>query len=72
MEKLHTMADALMKFETIDTGQINDIMEGKQPRPPEDWDDNQPSNGRPSETGDQEAKTPGDSGDPIGGPAGQH
>jgi len=39
MEKLHAMAGALMKYETIDTDQITDIMEGRQPRPPRDWDD---------------------------------
>jgi cell division protease FtsH len=28
------MADALMQYETIDAGQIDDIMAGKAPRPP--------------------------------------
>lgn len=37
MEKLHLMADALTKYETIDTAQIDDIMEGKIPREPEGW-----------------------------------
>lgn len=31
MDKLHVMAEALMKYETIDVEQINDIMEGKTP-----------------------------------------
>lgn len=31
---LDAMANALMKYETIDSGQIDDIMEGKEPRPP--------------------------------------
>ncbi|MCE2715312.1 MAG: ATP-dependent zinc metalloprotease FtsH [Acidibacter sp.] len=35
LDKLHAMADALMKFETIDDGQIKDIMEGRPPREPE-------------------------------------
>jgi cell division protease FtsH len=39
IEKLHLMADALMKYETIDSDQITDIMEGKVPRPPSGWDD---------------------------------
>ncbi|MCZ6802852.1 MAG: ATP-dependent zinc metalloprotease FtsH [Proteobacteria bacterium] len=39
-DKLHSMADALLKYETIDSKQIDDIMEGKEPRPPSDWDDN--------------------------------
>jgi len=40
MDKLHMMADALMKYETIDADQIDDIMAGKQPKDPEGWDDN--------------------------------
>ena len=39
IDKLHLMADALIKYETIDTGQIDDIMKGKVPRPPSDWND---------------------------------
>ncbi|MFC3853948.1 ATP-dependent zinc metalloprotease FtsH [Salinispirillum marinum] len=37
-EKLEMMKDALMEYETIDAGQIDDIMEGKKPRKPADWD----------------------------------
>ncbi|NOS89707.1 MAG: cell division protein FtsH, partial [Methylococcaceae bacterium] len=33
---LHKMADALMKWETIDKDQIDDLMSGKDPRPPQD------------------------------------
>ena len=33
------MADALIKYETIDADQIDDIMKGKAPRPPSDWND---------------------------------
>jgi cell division protease FtsH len=33
---LHKMADALMKWETIDKDQIDDLMAGKDPRPPKD------------------------------------
>ncbi len=33
---LDAMADALIKYETIDAGQIDDIMAGKPPRPPQD------------------------------------
>ncbi len=40
LEKLHTMAEALIKYETIDIKQIDDIMDGKEPRPPSGWDDN--------------------------------
>ena len=28
-----------MKYETIDYEQIKDIMEGREPRPPEGWDE---------------------------------
>ena len=45
MDKLHMMADALMKYETIDSDQIGDIMAGKQPRDPEGWDDNDNDHG---------------------------
>jgi len=33
---LHKMADALMKWETIDKDQIEDLMAGKDPKPPKD------------------------------------
>jgi len=36
MDKLHTMADALLRFETIDLGQIDDIMSGRPMREPDD------------------------------------
>jgi len=36
--KLHAMADALIKYETIDDSQIREIMAGKPPTPPEGWD----------------------------------
>ncbi len=36
---LHKMADALMKWETIDKSQIDDLMAGKDPKPPADGND---------------------------------
>ena len=39
MGKLHLMAEALVKYETLDSDQIGDIMAGKAPRPPQNWDD---------------------------------
>jgi len=39
IEKLNIMAEALLKYETINAEQIDDIMEGKNPRPPIGWDD---------------------------------
>ena len=49
-DKLHLMAAALMKYETIDVGQIDTIMEGREPGPPQDWsdDDTGPSSNAPS------------------------
>ena len=49
-DKLHLMADALMKYETIDVGQIDAIMEGREPGPPDDWSDDEtgPSSNAPA------------------------
>ncbi len=70
MDKLHLMAKALMKYETIDKDQIDEIMEGKVPSPPKDWmDDDKPDSGSAAPTSQDDA--PKDSG-PIGGPAGEH
>lgn len=38
-DKLELMKDALMEYETIDADQIDDIMEGRRPRPPKSWSD---------------------------------
>ncbi|HAS48713.1 MAG TPA: ATP-dependent metalloprotease, partial [Gammaproteobacteria bacterium] len=43
-EKLEMMKDALMEYETIDSDQIDDIMNGEKPRPPADWSDTDSSN----------------------------
>ncbi|MGH6960331.1 MAG: ATP-dependent metallopeptidase FtsH/Yme1/Tma family protein, partial [Dongiaceae bacterium] len=43
LDKLHAMAQALMKYETIDTDQIRRIMAGEDPGTPESWSDS----GRP-------------------------
>jgi cell division protease FtsH len=56
-DKLHAMADALMKYETIDADQIDLIMEGKEPGPPRDWsddDDTGPSSSAPSGKADED------------------
>jgi cell division protease FtsH len=39
IDKLHIMADLLMKYETIDSDQIDAIMEGREPGEPKDWTD---------------------------------
>lgn len=45
MDKLHTMAQALIKYETLDAAQIDDIMNGRPLRPPEGWDEDEPTGG---------------------------
>ena len=67
VDKLHKMADALIKYETIDETQIADIMAGREPRPPADWDERDlpPGAGtQPRERREGEA--------PSGRPAPQH
>ncbi len=76
-DKLDDMADALMKYETIDRLQIDDIMEGRTPRPPKGWNDSGPSGGVPTEGSDSQSAPGGapDEGRPTGGvgrPAGEH
>ncbi len=73
-EKLITMAEALIKYETIDSDQIGDIMEGRNPRPPANWNDDtdsEPKSGNGAASSDDE-KADKDSKGTIGGPAGQH
>lgn len=41
---LHAMADALMKYETIDKDQIGDLMARRPVRDPQGWDDAEPPN----------------------------
>jgi cell division protease FtsH len=66
LENLHKMADALIKYETIDEAQIKDIMQGRDPKPPAGWDDTAtPMGGGKA----RERETPEA---PIGKPASQH
>lgn len=62
-DKLDAMADALMKYETIDADQIEDIMAGRTIREPRDWGGSGPT-GTPEPRDDRPQK-------PIGGPAAQ-
>ena len=67
-EQLHLMADALIKYETIDGTQIDQIMEGHEPDPPEGWQDSEsdaPAD-QQSDVSDAEDRTS------VGGPAEQH
>ena len=68
---LHSMADALMKYETIDKYQLDDLMARKTPvREPQGWDDAPPPAGGEKvgdDNRDERRNKP-----PIGGPAGEH
>ncbi len=66
-DKLDAMADALMKYETIDAEQIDDIMAGRAPREPRDWEGGGSGTpGTPITPPDPRPETP------IGGPAAEH
>jgi cell division protease FtsH len=45
------MAKALLEWETIDSEQLDDIMAGKEPRPPKDWTPRIPPAGSDSSSG---------------------
>lgn len=47
-DKVHVMAKALLDWETIDMQQINDIMDGNDPRPPAEGGNQPPTGGSPS------------------------
>jgi cell division protease FtsH len=65
MDKLHTMSKLLMKYETIDSDQIDAIMEGREPGEPKDWTDRSST---PPPSGDTESDS---SESPSGKPADQ-
>ncbi len=69
LDQLHQMADALIKYETIDSDQIDDIMAGRPPREPADVG----TDAGPPSTGSTVSLDKDERGDkPIGGPAEQH
>ena len=63
-DKMHAMAEALLEWETIDAEQINDIMEGRPPRPPksspapDSSDQTPPAAGVSTSAGGSTAATP--------------
>jgi len=67
-DKLDAMAEALLEYETIDKSQIDDIMAGRKPKPPSDWNDDDspmdPTEGSGSVKNDQSGTEK-----PIGDPA---
>jgi cell division protease FtsH len=71
MDILHNMAEALIKYETIDRWQIDELMSRQKVSPPRDWEDSAPpSAGGPVTDMSPDAK--GGKEKPIGGPAEQH
>ncbi|WP_019623587.1 ATP-dependent zinc metalloprotease FtsH [Thioalkalivibrio thiocyanoxidans] len=76
LDKLHAMAKALMRYETIDDKQIEDIMAGREPREPADWDSDSGSGGSAQASDESAAdsddgREDGDSKGVVGGPAPQ-
>jgi len=74
MDKLHMMAEALMLYETIDADQIEDIMEGRKPRPPKGWNDSNdgPSGGNQAVDTSASGKNDDSNTGSIGDPANTH
>jgi len=70
--RLELMKDALMEYETIDSLQIDDIMDDKKPRPPADWSDSDQNNNSGARKVEEESKEEVDKSGPIGGPASEH
>ncbi|MGH8352471.1 MAG: ATP-dependent zinc metalloprotease FtsH, partial [Pseudomonas sp.] len=67
-DMLDQMAEALMKYETIDAMQIDDIMSGRPAREPKDWQGGSGAAG----TAQVREEGAGRPQSPIGGPAGEH
>ena len=68
LKKLHLMADALIKYETIDSDQIDDIMKGKVARPPSDWNDSDDQNFSPKKKTKRKTKISKKNTSPSGEP----
>ncbi len=66
IDQLHLMANALIKYESIDGKQIDQIMDGHEPDPPAGWNDVEPESKADSASDERESRSP-----PIGGPAEQ-
>jgi len=65
IEKLHTMTKLLMKYETIDSDQIDAIMEGREPGEPKDWTDDSSSKPTPPSEPSKDADTSGETADEL-------
>jgi cell division protease FtsH len=60
MDILHSMKDALMKYETIDAPQIDDLMARREVRPPAGWEDPGTGSGSSDNNGSPKAPRPVD------------
>jgi len=70
---LHAMTDALIKYETIDVHQIDQLMAREDVSPPKDWDDSDnSSSSTPSSESKKESKKDDKNDGSIGGPASLH
>jgi len=70
---LHAMAEALMKYETIDKYQLDDLMARKKPvREPQGWGDDMPPPSDGEKVEEKADKSDGTTKPPISGPAQQH
>ncbi|RKZ78831.1 MAG: ATP-dependent metalloprotease, partial [Gammaproteobacteria bacterium] len=66
VEKLHTMTKLLIKYETIDSDQIDAIMEGREPGEPKDWADSSSNPPTSSDTStDSDSDAPGEPADQL-------
>lgn len=73
MSVLHAMAQALMKYETIDRGQVDALMRGEEPPPPADWTDDDSSGGKGTSSRPQSGNGKKATGEGvIGGAASSH
>lgn len=68
MDILHSMADALMKYETIDKYQIDDLMARRPIKAPDGWDDMPPRGGSQVEN-NKDKGSDIKAEQPMGGPA---
>lgn len=62
LDKLHVMSDALMKYETIDTDQLADIMAGREVKAPAGWDDIDHNIGKPPSSSTSQDKNSDETG----------
>ena len=69
---LHSMSDALMKYETIDASQIDQLMERGEVSAPKDWTDNDDSDTPSASAGEKKDEKEAKGDGSIGGPASLH